>query len=405
MPRVSHVMSASAPPTAGVRTPRRRPRVRAPTSAGRARRASTAAKVLLLAPYPSDSAPSQRFRFEQYIAPLAALGYHIELRPLLRPEEHAFLYWSGATTRKIRAVLHGAARRLADLARARSYDFAIVHREAFPLGPPLIETLLRPLGIPFLYDLDDAVYLRNVSAANQRLAALKAPGKAACLARRATLVSAGNKHLAEWARQHNEDVVVIPTSIDTAHYVPLRRASQSGPVCIGWTGSVTTAPYLSQLVGLLAELQREQGVRIRLIGAGKLDVAGADVDALPWQFQTEIADLRDIDIGVMPLSDDEWSRGKCGLKALQYMALGIPTVMSPVGVNSEIAKGGAALLADEPRQWRQALERLINDAAERRRLGVAGRRQVVERYSVSAVLPEYVGALERVAAKARSPRP
>jgi glycosyltransferase involved in cell wall biosynthesis len=357
-------------------------------------------RVLLLAPYPLRTTPSQRFRFEQYIEPLRTLGIDCEVRPLLDPETVKILYRPGYLARKAGVVLRGALARLRDLASARSFDAVFVHREAYPLGYPLVERLLGVLGLPYLFDFDDAIYLSNASAANRFIAPLKFAQKTAVIAKHAALVIAGNQHLAQWARQFNQNVQVIPTTIDTQRYAPVPRRRE-GPLCLGWSGSVTTIEHLRPLSPVLRRLQQQHGVRLRVIGDPSFSIEGASVEALSWSEDREVDDLSQLDIGVMPLPDEEWARGKCGLKALQYMGLGIPTVMSPVGVNSEIASGGAAQLASTEAEWESILTGLLRDETARLALGKAGRQRVIERYSIEANLPAYAEAIRRVARGAR----
>lgn len=349
-------------------------------------------RVLLLAPYPLRTTPSQRFRFEQYLERLAADGIAIDVHPLLPPQALSILHKPGHVAAKVGAVFRGALRRVRDLLDAARYDLVFVHREAFPLGYPWVERLLAALGRPYVYDFDDAIYLSRTSEANRFWSRLKFAEKTADIARRARLVIAGNRYLAEWARQLNPRVELIWTTIDTDAYQP-RTARPPGPLCIGWSGSVTTVPYFRTIEQVLARLQREHGVRLRVIGDAGYRLAGAEVEALPWREETEVTDLREIDIGVMPVVDEEWALGKAGLKGMQYMALAIPTVMSPVGSGAELAAGGAARLATTPEEWHETLAELIADEAERRRLAEAGRSRIVERYSVSANLPRYREAL------------
>jgi glycosyltransferase involved in cell wall biosynthesis len=206
---------------------------------------------------------------------------------------------------------------------------------------------------------------------------------------------------------HQANVRVIPTTIDTSWYVPHPdRWEREGSLCIGWSGSTTTVAHLRTIEAVLRDVQRDRGVRLRVIADQPVTIEGAEVEFVSWTDEREVADLHPIDIGIMPLPDDEWSKGKCGAKALQYMALEIPTVMSPVGVNVDIASGGAALLATSPEEWRDALDRLLDDATLRRRLGSAGRQRVVDRYSVVANAPAYVDAVRSVVdgQRARSSR-
>jgi glycosyltransferase involved in cell wall biosynthesis len=351
-------------------------------------------RVLILAPYPPRTAPSQRFRFEQYLDPLRQEGFEIEVRSLMDDDDAAVLARDGHLGGKAAAGTRAAARRLRDVMRGRSYEVALVHREAFPFGYPLIERSLAAFGTPYIYDLDDAIFLPP--GGKPRFSAFR-HRKAEAIARHARLVTAGNEYLAEWAREHNDDVRLIPTTIDTDLYRP-RTATESGPVCVGWSGSHHTAGYLDAIAPVLRELQRETGVRLRVIGDEGYSIPGAEVEALPWREETELEDLAEIDVGLMPMPDDQWARGKCGLKALQYMALEIPAVISPVGVNVEIAEGGAALLASDPAEWKEAIGGLVESAERRRELGERGRERVEQRYSVRANLPRYREVLSAAAA-------
>jgi glycosyltransferase involved in cell wall biosynthesis len=148
---------------------------------------------------------------------------------------------------------------------------------------------------------------------------------------------------------------------------------------------------------VLRDLQREHGVRLRVIGDETFGIEGAEVEALPWREHTELEDLRQIDIGIMPLPDNQWTRGKCGVKPMQYMALGIPAVLSPIGVNRDIARDGAAVLAETDGDWKEALKQLIVDSAMREQLGRSGRRRMVDEYSVHANVSRYVDALREAA--------
>ena len=353
-------------------------------------------RVLVLAPYPLNSAPSQRFRWEQYIEPLRERGIWLEPSTFLDGRGMDVAHRPGEWYAKAVAIGAGFRRRVADAAHARRYDLVLVHRESGPVGPAWIERALRAAAIPYVFDFDDAIYLPAASAANQKFAWLKGHRKVANVVQGAAMVLAGNHDLAGWAARFTGNVEVVPTTIDTDRYVRAERPREP-QLCIGWSGSPPTIVHLKLLEPVLRELQRERAIAIRIIGDASYRMDGAVIQALPWKADSEIHDLSRIDIGVMPLPDDEWSRGKCGLKALQYMALGIPTVLSPVGVNREIARDGAAILASTHAEWVEALRTLIDDQALRSRVGVAGRARVEQEYSVHAVLPRWERALRTAA--------
>lgn len=353
-------------------------------------------RVLILAPYPLERAPSQRFRWEQYIEPLRERGIELEPSCFLDVRGLDVVHLPRAWPAKAAATGSGVRRRVLDALAARHHDLVIVHRESLPIGPAWFERLLKRIGIPYAFDFDDAIYLPAASEANRRLAWLKSAGKTRRAVGGARMVIAGNEYLADWARRYTARVTVIPTTIDTDAYRPVARPKPVR-VCIGWSGSPTTIVHLRLIEPVLRELQREHDVRIRVIGDESYRIDGTAVEALAWRAKSEVADLSEIDIGIMPLPDDEWSRGKCGLKALQYMALGIPTVLSPVGVNCEIARGDAAVLASTEAEWRDALAALIDDADLRARLGAAGRARVESDYSVTAMMPRWESALRAAA--------
>ena len=251
---------------------------------------------------------------------------------------------------------------------------------------------------PVVFDFDDAIYLRDVSAANARWKRLKPVGKAAALCRLASHVTVGSSVLAAFAREHARAVTVVPSTIDTDRYAPRPRPANPRPV-IGWTGSHTTWPHLLTVRDALVRLRREVDFELRVVGAGPVSLPGLDVTSVTWRAETEADDLRPLDVGLMPLPDDEWSRGKCGMKALQYMALGIPPVVSPVGANVEIVRDGVegfhARGADE---WLERMRLLLRDEALRAQMGARARARVEEGYSARVQAPRVAAVLHAVAA-------
>jgi glycosyltransferase involved in cell wall biosynthesis len=354
-------------------------------------------KVLALVPGPFDTTPGQRFRIEQWTPYLRAEGIEVELASFLDAETEQAMRRPGRVVMKAAGVTRGLARRLAVAARARAGDVVYVFREAALAGPPVVERLLQRRGARLVLDFDDAVWLSYRSPAHPHLARLKFPGKTATLCRLARHVMAGNEYLAGYARRFNGNVTVVPTTIDTTRYVPVPRPANDVPV-IGWTGSYSTARYLQILVPVLKRLQEKRRFRLVVVGA-ELRVDGIEIECRPWRAASEVEDLRDIDVGVMPLHDTEWERGKCGLKALQYMALGIPSVVSPVGVSTEMVTNGVeGFTAATEAEWEEALAHLLGDPARRARMGAASRETVVRRYSAAVHAPR-VAAILREAAR------
>jgi glycosyltransferase involved in cell wall biosynthesis len=343
-------------------------------------------------PGPFDTTPGQRFRIEQWMPHLQAEGIEVELAPFLDAATEQAMRRPGQVMKKAAGVARGLARRLALAGRARAGDVVYVFREAALAGPPVVERLLHRRGARVVFDYDDAVWVSYVSPTHPHLGRLKFPGKTAVLCRLARHVMAGNEYLASYARRFSQNVTVVPTTVDTDRYAPVPRPANDVPV-IGWTGSYSTAKYLRILVPVLRRLREKRPFRMVVIG-GELRVDGLEVECRPWRAAREVDDLRGIDVGVMPLYDTEWEKGKCGLKALLYMALGIPCVVSPVGVNLQIVTNGVeGFTAATERDWEAALDRLLEDPALRARMGAAGRETVVHRYSAAVHAPRVAAIL------------
>jgi glycosyltransferase involved in cell wall biosynthesis len=353
-------------------------------------------RILFLIPYPPGRAPSQRFRFEQYLDILAAHGYQYRLAPFLSEATWRILYQPGQAMQKALGILQGFGRRIAHLLAAPSYDFVFVHREAAPLGPPIFEWLLtKVLRKRLIYDFDDAIWLANTSEANKIAASFKWHHKVDSICRWAYKNSCGNSYLADYARQFNPRVIINPTTIDTVHlHNQVRDQLASGSLVVGWTGTHSTLKYLLPIVPVLAQLEAE-GVafEFRVISnqPPEFDQPLRSLRFVPWQKATEIPDLLTFHVGLMPLEDDKWAQGKCAFKALQYMALGIPALVSPVGMNTEVVQDDYnGYICKEATDWHYHLRQLLTDAAHRQALGQAARATIEQRYSVASNTPNFL---------------
>jgi glycosyltransferase involved in cell wall biosynthesis len=357
-------------------------------------------RILAVVPNLYDTSPGQRFRIEQWDPLLRERGVEITYAPFECEELHRHLYKSGNLRPKVALVTRAVFRRWSLLKSIRNYDVAYIFREAALFGPPVFENRIYRAGVPIVFDFDDAIFLSYRSPSNGYLSYLKFATKTKSVCRIAAHVTVGNPHLAQFARQFNPNVTVIPTTIDTQKYRVERTDASSLPV-IGWTGSYSTVQHLDTLRSALRKLGEREKFMLRVIGTPQYKLEGLEVEAVPWRAETEIEDLRPVDIGVMPLPDDEWSKGKCGLKALQFMALGIPTVCSPVGVNTEIVHNGVnGMIAASEDEWIGALSSLLRSTELRARLGAAGRSTVEERYSAVSQVPRFHKVLESAAQKA-----
>ena len=358
-------------------------------------------KILFLVPYPIGASPSQRFRFEHFFAQLHQGGFHVKIQSFLDSQNWQIFFKPGRPLSKLGALLLGFARRWVALAEAPFYDFIFIHREAAPIGPPVIEWLLaKVLRRKIIYDFDDAIWLTDRQSESALLRLLKWRSKVAAICRWSYKISCGNAYLRDFARQFNDRAYYIPTVVDTeAWHNPARHerpAKKAGEVVIGWTGTHSTLKYLADLVPVLQKIETHfPQVRVLVIADRRPAFDLRSLWFVPWSKATEVKDLMAMDIGIMPLPDDEWAKGKCGFKALQYMALGIPTVVSPVGVNTAIVDHGHdGFLADTPGAWYQVLADLITDTALRQHTGERSRAKIENRYSVKSSSASFLSLFE-----------
>ncbi len=351
-------------------------------------------KLLIVAPYPFGKAPSQRFRFEQYLSTLTAQGVAWKMASFWSARHWPAIYRKGALGLKICATVEGFVRRFALLFSLRRYHTTVlIHREATPVGPPWWEYIAAKwFGKRLVFDFDDAVWLPNNSEANALLVGkLKAHGKTARIIALSDRVMAGNAFLANYASQWCTNVMVVPTTIDTSHHHNRVKihGSEAIPV-VGWTGSHSTTRQLIPLFPLLTKLHEKQAFSLLVISDEAPHGLPPFATFVPWNKDTEIEDLLRMDVGIMPLYDTDWERGKCGFKALQYMALGIPAVVSAVGVNTEIVAHRVAGFVCEAmpvpaaETWTTVLPELLNNAALRTSMGAEARKRIEAAYSVDA---------------------
>lgn len=360
---------------------------------GRCRRV----RLVAFVPYPLDTTPSQRFRLEQWAPHLAQLGIDIELLPFANQALYASLYRPGARLKAAALLTTCVWRRVQESLRARRYDAVVVHRAAALLGPPLLETWLARMR-PLIYDFDDAIFLLNTSENNRLLGWLKFPGKTASICRRSRHVVVGNEYLAAYALQHNPRVAIVPTSIDTDAYA-LRDYAPGVRVVIGWSGSATSQAHLEAFAPVLRRVLADTSVEFRVYSDRRPQLKGVRHTWTPWSpnVHAEVTELCRFDVGIMPMPEDSWAKGKCGLKALQYMAVGAATVSSPVGMNRELIRHGEnGVLAANEDEWVSQLQQLIADSGLRERLGREGRRTVESRFSAHDCAARFAGVVRDV---------
>ena len=326
-------------------------------------------------------AASTRYRLSQYVPGLRLKGIELKVSSLLGDDY--LLKRFGGGSLPLASMLEAGIGRLREI-RAGDYDVAMLHCELFPLMPGILECqLLRRR--PYLYDFDDAFYLKY---RHGRLSALDSMlgGKFDTVMRGAAAITAGNATLVDYASRYNSLASFLPTVVDTARYEP-KPSSLNQIFTIGWIGSPSTAPYLEQLRPSIERLAAESPVRLVVIGGRAPDLVDVEIVEKPWREDTEVADIQEFDVGVMPLPDDDWAKGKCAFKLIQYMACGIPVVGSHVGANIAVVDPACGFLASSDDEWSTALRALRDDRTLSKSMGAAARARVEQHYSLRRNLP------------------
>ena len=339
--------------------------------------------ALMLDPY--DTTPGQRFRLEQWEPYLAEMNIDIDYFSFTDAKLRSVLYKPGHILKKSIGVSRAVFRRFRDIFNSSKYDAVYLFRTANFVGPAFFEKLLRLRNSSIIFDFDDAIYLTNTSDANKRFGWLKFAEKTADICKISTSVTVGNSHLADYARKFNQNVFIVPTSIDTDQYqTEKEQKAKDANVVIGWTGSSTSQYHLEAFEPTLAELfKRRDDVELRVISNREPSFKTIPYTWREWSPETEVEEIAEIEIGIMPTPDDEWSRGKCALKALQYMSLGIPAICTDMGANRDVIEHGKnGFLAKRHEQWLEYFDKLIDDRNFREQLGKQAEVTVLKRYSM-----------------------
>jgi len=355
-------------------------------------------KVLILCPYPKGTAAGQRFRYEQYLDILKNAHIETVIEPFLSDSAMEVLYEPGHYLLKIRNVVAGFFSRFLLMFHVFGYDYIFIFREASPLGPPIFEFLLFLLKRRIIYDYDDAIFIRKKSSVNPLVWMLKWTSKVKYITRHSYKVVVCNRFLLDWASRYNQNPVLIPTTIDPSYHKPLNKKQvvRVLPV-IGWTGSFSNLSYLEIVRPVLKALQEKYDFEFRVI---------CDVDPgfpelrnyrfVKWRLETEITDLGAFDIGLMPVPEGVWEKGKVGFKGIQYSALEIVPVVSSVGSGYEVVEHGkTGIVVDNTESdWYEALERLLKSPNMIVTFGKAARAKILEEYSVPSQASAYISLFQ-----------
>jgi len=341
-------------------------------------------KVLFLTQTDIDG-PASRYRVYQFLDYLKDHGVEWTLSPGIAKNHYLKVYSGKNSLRKFAALVLVFFKRLKDALRAPGYDIIFLQREILPQVFPVIEKMIMKLNKNLVFDFDDAIFLVPAQR-DSFIYKFRFRDNISEIIKGSSYIIAGNEYLREYAGRFSSKVCVIPTCVDTARfYVKKKLISDNEQTVIGWIGTEHSLFYLKNIEGVFKELSKKFNICLHVIGGRDFAVEGVKVVNKKWDMGTEVADLHELDIGVAPLLDDGWGKGKCGLKALQYMSCGIPVVCSNAGIYKEmIVEGKNGFLASKDDEWVEKLEMLIQDKKLREKISLAARNMIEEKYSLKA---------------------
>jgi L-malate glycosyltransferase len=352
-------------------------------------------RILLLCPHPVGYVPGQRLKYEQYFQIFEDNGYELTVSPFMSEAFQKIVYKKGKYPQKVLGTLRGYLIRIGDLIRMKKYDIVYVFLWVAPFAPPIFEKLTRKLAKKIIYDIDDLVFLNPPSSSNPFIHYLRSSRNHISLMKSADHVITCTPYLDEFVRKYNSNTTDISSTVDTDKYVPANRYSNDYRITLGWSGSLSTSKYFYLLEGVLKKLKQRYDFSILVMGDRTVNIEGLDIVAIDWEEKTEIENLKRIDIGLYPLPDEQWVYGKSGLKAIQYMALGIPTVATAIGTNFRVIDDTiSGYLVKTEEEWIDRLSLLIENPALRRDIGQAARKKVEEYFSIKANASKYLNALK-----------
>lgn len=350
-------------------------------------------KILFIAAHRPNRSPSQRYRFEQYFGFLNQNGYTCELSYIIDERDDSIFYSKGHLFSKLLIVVKSIIKRLKDVKRVNNFDIVFVQREAFMTGITFFEKQFSKSKAKLVFDFDDSIWLMDTSNANKKWEWMKSEQKTSEIISHSHLIFAGNQYLADYAKRFNANVKVVPTTIDTAFHKRNEPYVNNPKICIGWSGSGTTIKHFEEATPVLKKIKERYGNKVyfKVMGDAAYENKELEIKGIPWSSDTETKVISTFDIGIMPLPNDQWVKGKCGLKGLSYMALEVPTIMSNIGVNPEIINDGVnGFLAAGEEEWVEKISLLIESFELRKKLGENARKTVLERYSTESQKHNYL---------------
>lgn len=353
--------------------------------------------IIVICPYPLDTAPGQRLKYEQYLSFLNRSGYRITILPFFSIRTYRILYNKENFWKKVAGVVAGLLRRFYQIRQISKADGIYVFLNVVPIGPLLFEKIYVRLAKHVIYDIDDMVHHLETSPQNRLVRFFRSDRRYFYLMRNADHVITCTPELDRIVKLYNPKTTDISSTVNTETYLPINKYKNDKRLVIGWSGSHSTSKYLYLLSSVFERLACDFHFKVLVMGAEKFSIPGIDVETVSWSPEIEIQTLQRIDIGVYPLPNNEWVKGKSGLKAIQYMSLGIPVVASHVGCNDRVIEDGVSgVLVNSDDEWYDALKMLILEPNLRAHLGKNARMRVEKLFSVGANQDKYLNIFKSV---------
>jgi len=355
-------------------------------------------KILVICPHPVGVAPGQRLKYEQYFDYFEQNGFDITVSPFMTERFQKVVYKKGHVIEKGFWTIFGYFRRIFDLFRLPLYDGVYIFLWVAPFGPPIFEWLYAKFNSNYIYDIDDLVFLKPKSKFNPIISFLKSRNNSIYLMKKAKHVITCTPYLDKFVRNYNTSTTDISSTINTYKYcAKVSYDFKEHKPILGWSGSFSTSKYLHLLTDVFRRLREKYDFKILVMGDDKFHIDGLDIEAIPWKEEHEVSTIARFDIGLYPLPNEEWVLGKSGLKALQYMSLGIPTVATAIGANHRVIDNGiSGFLVNTKEEWLQRLTLLLENQQIREDIGKAAAVRVENKYSINANRSTYVGIFKEV---------
>ena len=354
-------------------------------------------KIYVICPFPKDEAAGQRLKYEQYIEQWEKEGYQVSISNFMDLSLWSVVYTKGNFLKKFFGVLRGYLKRFIDIFFIHKADLVYVFMWGTPFGSSFYERIIRLLSKNLIYDIEDNVMIGQTNSLNPIMRFLRGSGKVNYLIKSSDHVITSSPFLCDYAKKINNsgNATYISSSINVNRFIPVNNFGKTKPIVLGWTGTFSSKEYLELLEPMLKKLSARRNFKLRIIGNFEYSLPGVDIEMIQWSKKNEVLDLQGIDIGLYPLPQNDWVLGKSGLKALQYMAFGLPTVATDVGTTPRIINNMEnGILVKSEEDWINALEMLMNDNELRRKLGENARRTVLQNYSTDVIGSKYLKILK-----------